>query len=188
MIDLIVEVFLCNFDFMPELLQIILDDWGIDEFIFLRDATSPLFVGKMLLQVEVLDGVMLDLFQEFEVLLSDGLDDTDRSAWGAVKDWGEFGRSVLELLWWDGCRWCLCPFECEYFLSDINLCYFGHVHLEQIIGVGHVELEYREFSPSVAYNHTSIKPAAVIDDKGSKILTNRQNIVTSNFHIKVPYW
>lgn len=58
----IVEVFLCNFDFMPELFQVVFDDRGIDEFVIFGDSASPLFVGEMFLKVEVLDSVELDLF------------------------------------------------------------------------------------------------------------------------------
>jgi hypothetical protein len=58
----IVEVFLCNFDFMPELFQVVFDDRGIDEFVIFGDSASPLFIGEMLLKVEILDSVELDLF------------------------------------------------------------------------------------------------------------------------------
>lgn len=58
----IVEVFLCNFDFMPELFQVVFNDRGIDEFVIFGDSASPLFVGEMFLKVEVLDSVELDLF------------------------------------------------------------------------------------------------------------------------------
>lgn len=47
---------------MPELFQVVFDDRCVDEFVIFGDSASPLLVGEVFLEVEVLDGVELDLF------------------------------------------------------------------------------------------------------------------------------
>lgn len=139
---------MCDFDFVSELFKVVFDEWGVNKFIIFGNSLPPLLIWEVLFQVNVFYCVQLYLLQQLKSLTRYCLYHTNWTTCCTVVNTLAplplttfllhlFALSILYVLWFLNL---LDSSQCGYFLSNVNLTYFCHTHLMQVMTITKVKL------------------------------------------------